>query len=40
MNARAGVEGEVDSDRERWKKERVRGSWEEKEAVVDGCGRR
>ena len=25
MNARAGVEGEVDSDRERWKKEMVSG---------------
>ena len=40
VNARAGVEGKVDSNRERWNKERVGGSWEEKEAMVGGRGQR
>ncbi|KAJ8429910.1 hypothetical protein Cgig2_025340 [Carnegiea gigantea] len=35
VNARAGVEGEVDSDREKWKKERVSG----KVGGDTGCGR-
>ncbi|KAJ8428908.1 hypothetical protein Cgig2_011650 [Carnegiea gigantea] len=35
VNARAGVEGEVDSDRERWKKERAGG----KVGGNRGCGR-